>query len=93
MLTLERALRELRTLPAITRIGLVVMALGGLADVAAHLELAGHTERLHEHTASELSAHLIGFVGMVVVLLGIVLDGLRRQYVGRPAANDPRRGM
>ena len=69
------------------------MALGGLADVAAHLEAAGHIEHLHEHTASELSAHLLGFVGMVVVLLGVVLDGLRRQYVVRPAARGPRRGM
>ena len=92
MLALDRGVRELISLPVITRIGLVIMVVGGLADVAAHLEAAGHTEHLHEHTPSELSAHLIGFVGMVVVLLGILLDGLRRQYVVRQAARGPRRG-
>jgi hypothetical protein len=71
---------EFVSLPLLTRIGLVILILGGLADVAAHLEAAGHAEHFHEHTTSELSAHLIGFVGMVVILLGVVLDGVRRTY-------------
>ena len=93
MLALERGVRELISLPVITRLGLVILVVGGLADVAAHLGAVGHTEHLHEHTTSELSAHLIGFVGMVVVLLGVVLDGLRRQYVVQPTPRGPRRGM
>ena len=68
MLALESAWHEVFSLPLVTRIGLVILVLGGFADVAAHLEAAGHTEHLHEHTTSELSAHLIGFVGMVVIL-------------------------
>ena len=71
---------ELISLPLLTRVGLVILVIGGLADVVAHLEVVGHTEHLHEHTTSELSAHLIGFVGMVVILLGVLLDGVRRTY-------------
>lgn len=82
MLTVERAHAELLNLPLLTRVGLVILVVGGLADVAAHLQAAGHVDHLHEHTATagELSAHLIGFVGMVVILLGVVLDGIQRSY-------------
>jgi len=85
MLTLERARREALSLPLLTRIGFVILAAGGLADVAAHLEAAGHVGHLDEHTAGELSAHLVAFVGMVVILLGVVVDGARRT-LGRVAA-------
>jgi hypothetical protein len=83
MLALERVRQGFFALPLLTRIGLVILVVGGLADVAAHLEAAGHTEHVHEHTTSELSAHLIGFVGMVVILFGVVLDGVRRTYHSR----------
>jgi hypothetical protein len=39
---------------------------------------------------AEFQAHLIGFVGMVVVLLGVVVDGLRRTRPGRSAGNTAR---
>lgn len=83
MLTLERLREEVVSLPLLARMGLLVLVIGGLTDVAAHLEAAGRAADLHEHTTSELSAHLIGFVGMVVILLGVVLDGVRRTYRGR----------
>jgi hypothetical protein len=82
MLTLDRARTGLLSLPLITRIGLAILVLGGLADVAAHLEANAHSDHLHEHTISELSAHLIAFVGMVATLLGVVLDGARRSHFG-----------
>lgn len=82
MLALERIRTELLSLPFLVRIGLAILVVGGLADVVAHLEAAGPGDHLHEHTASELSAHLIGFAGMVVILLGVVLDGVRRTYRG-----------
>jgi hypothetical protein len=78
MLTLERIRRELLNLPMLTRIGLLILVIGGIADVVAHLEVSSHIGHTHEHPASELTAHLIGFVGMAVILLGIVLDGTRR---------------
>jgi hypothetical protein len=86
VLTLERVRTEFLSLPFLTRIGLLILVLGGLADVVAHLAAAGHAEHVHEHTASELSAHLIGFVGMVAILLGIVLDGACRTRPGRSVA-------
>lgn len=84
MLTLERVRGEFLRLPFLVHVGLAVLVLGGLADVAAHLGAAGHTDDLREPTASELSAHLVGFVGMVVILLGVVIDGVRRS-LGHPA--------
>jgi hypothetical protein len=84
MLTLDRVRAEFLSLPLLTRIGLLILVLGGFADVVAHLAAAGHPEHVHEHTASELSAHLIVFVGMVAILLGIVLDGARLTRPDRP---------
>ena len=78
MLVIERARNELLSLPLIVRLGLVILLVGGLADVVAHLGMAGHADHLHEHTSAELSAHVVGFGGMVVILLGVVTDGVRR---------------
>jgi hypothetical protein len=83
MLTLERARRQLLSLPLLVHAGLVVLALGGLADVVAHLAGAGSAAELHEHTAAEAAAHLTAFVGMVVILLGVVVDGAK-QSLRRP---------
>ena len=52
MLTLERVGRELPGLPLLARLGLVVLVLGGFADVVAHLDSAGHVGHLHEHTSA-----------------------------------------
>ena len=93
MLTLDRAGRELQRLPVLVRVGLLILLLGGVADVVAHLEAAGHAGHAHEHTDAELSAHLVGFVGMVVVLLGVVVDGARRTYPGRVAEEPSTGGM
>jgi hypothetical protein len=81
MFTIDRA-RELLTLPLLVKIGLVAMAFAGLADVVAHLEgpSDGH---LHAHSAGESAAHLAGFVSMVVILLGVVIDGVRKGRVRR----------
>ena len=93
MLTLERVRTELFSLPLLARVGLVILVLGGLADVVAHLEAVDHPGHGHEHAASELSAHLIGFVGMVVILLGVVVDGVRRAYPGYSAGDSSTGGM
>ena len=55
------------------------MAFGGLADLMAHLDSTEHVGHLHVHTSAEMSAHLIVFAGMVLIYLGIVVDGVRRQ--------------
>jgi hypothetical protein len=76
MFTIERA-RELSTLPLLVKIGLIAMAFAGLADVLAHLEAPGDGH-LHAHTASEAAAHLAGFVSMVLIFVGVVIDGVRQ---------------
>jgi hypothetical protein len=93
MLTLERIRAELLGMPLFSRIGLVILVIGGFADVVAHLEAAGHAGHPHEHTASELSAHLIGFVGMVVILLGVVADGVRRTHPGQRVGDSTKGGI
>jgi hypothetical protein len=80
MLTIDHAARSAAALPTIVRIGLVGLVLAGLADVVAHfgapaVAIAGDG---HEHTPAEHAAHLAGFVSMVLIQLGVVVDGVRR---------------
>jgi hypothetical protein len=84
MLTLESARRQFLSLPLLVHAGLVILAVGGLADVVAHLGPRGAAAELHEHTAAEFAAHLTAFLGMVVILLGVVVDGAQRS-LRRPA--------
>ncbi len=79
MLTVERLAHDAHRLPFLAKAGFATMALGGVADLLAHLEATDHVGHLHVHTSAELSAHLIVFVGMVLIYLGIVVDGARRQ--------------
>ncbi len=73
---IERVSETTRQLPLGARIGLGVMVLGIGTDLVAHLDPA-----LDSHpggaTGSELSAHLVVFVGMVLVLIGVLVDGVR----------------
>jgi hypothetical protein len=72
----ERLFPAAQPLPLGSKIGLLVLALGIGADMIAHL-----TPGLdHDHgamTGPELSAHLVVVVGMALVLIGIVVDGVR----------------
>lgn len=91
MLTLERVRWELSGLPLLARVGLVVLLLGGFADLVAHLDagsLAGHSHG----PSAELSAHAIAFMGMVLILLGVVVDGVRQTRLGR-SAGDTSKGV
>jgi hypothetical protein len=87
MLTLERLGREARSLPGLVKVGVVGLLVSGLADVIAHLEESGvavHVAgQVHQHSSTELSAHLAAFVSMVIVLAGVVLDGVRQQRARR----------
>jgi hypothetical protein len=74
------AIRRLSTmahqLPIGSQIGLAVMVLGLAADLLAHLDPALD----HNHgaiTGPQLSAHLVVFIGMALVLIGVVVDGVR----------------
>jgi hypothetical protein len=52
------------------------MVIGLAADVVAHLDPALG----HDHgavTGAQLSGHLVVFIGMALVLIGVVVDGVR----------------
>lgn len=87
MLTIETGGRSLRALPALSRVGLAVLVFGGLADLVAHLGLPAEAAHGHGFSAAEVEAHLIVLVGMVLILLGVVIDGVRRAHPGRSAGD------
>ena len=81
---IERVSETAQQLPLGSKIGFAVMVLGIAADVGAHLSPALD----HHHggaTGPELSAHLVVFVGMALVLIGVVVDGVRSGR--RPGGN------
>jgi hypothetical protein len=85
---IERVSETAQELPLGSKIGFVVMVLGIAADLVAHLDPALD----HHHggvTAPELSAHLVVFVGMALVLIGVVFDGVRS---GRRSSGDAPKG-
>lgn len=72
---IDRASETAHRLPLGSKIGLAVMVLGIVADLVAHLDSGLE----HSHggvTGAELSAHLVVFVGMALVLIGVVVDGV-----------------
>jgi hypothetical protein len=73
---IERVSRTAHQLPVGSKIGFAVMVLGIAADLVAHLD-PGLEHRHAGATGPELSAHLIVFVGMTLVLIGVVVDGVR----------------
>jgi hypothetical protein len=73
---IERVSETAHQVPLGSKLGFAVMVLGIVADVVAHLEPALD----HDHgsvAGSELSAHVIVFVGMALVLIGVLVDGVR----------------
>ena len=64
------------------RLGLAVIAFGGLADLVTHLSFADAADP-GGHTPAQLSAHAIAFAGMVLVFAGVVVDGVRQSMVRR----------
>jgi len=93
MLAIETDGRSLRALPALARVGLAVLVFGGLADVVAHLGLPAEAGRGHGFSTAEVEAHVVVFVGVVLILLGVVIDGVRRAHLGPSAAAHRKEGM
>lgn len=71
-------------IPRISAVGIVVMIIAGVADVAVHLLTGGHH---HPEAAWAHGAHLLGIAGMVLVLVGLIAFGARRS-VGRRSGPD-----
>ena len=77
-------------IPLLARIGLVVLVFGGFADLTAHVAAfgpaagtGGTADHTGGHTPDEVAAHVVVFVGMVVILLGVVVDGAKRSRLAR----------
>lgn len=60
----------------LTTAGVISIALGLVVDVTAHRLAAGHSGTAGS-AATEHLAHLVVLIGMVLVLAGVVADGLR----------------
>src|SRR5687767_12270777 len=93
MLTIEndnRLVHEAAAFPALSRIGLLLMVAAGAFDVLVHLTAQAHVG--HDGLGLEHVAHLLGVVGMVLVLAGVVTFGVRRQLrraAVKPGGLDP----
>lgn len=85
MLVIERLQRlaaDVRGMPRLVHVGLLIAAAGFALDVVIHLSPAPH----HHHVGFRLEehiAHLIGLVAMVLILAGVVADGLARRRARR----------
>ena len=88
---IRRVAHEATRIPAASKFGFVVIVLGLVADLVVHLTSSAG----HDHggaSGTMLSAHLVVFVGMMIVLLGVIFDGVRStvraeatQVQGRPS--------
>ena len=73
---IDRVSGTAQQLPLGSKLGLAVIVLGFAADLLVHLDPALD----HNHgaaTGPELSAHLVVFAGMSLVLAGVLVDGVR----------------
>jgi hypothetical protein len=74
-----RAAKTLGGIPTGSRYGLLIIGLGIVADLVAHLGPGVD----HDHgllTGPQLSAHFVVFLGMVLVLAAVVIDGVRASH-------------
>lgn len=88
---MSRLRAELRAFPALSRLGLVVIVAAGVMDVVVHL--LGSVPAHHHGFAVEHAAHLLGIVGMVLVMAGVVVHGARRKPGRRPSAATTHGGL
>ena len=69
-----------QVVPRISKLGAVVIAIGLVADVVEHGFVPHVADpRVGAFPVGEHAAHLIVLVGMVLVLVGVVADGIRSQ--------------
>ena len=81
MLVIEagtRLARDVRELPSVTVVGFGVIALAGVMEVLLYLAAGAMAGHLHGGFAPEKGAHLLGIIGMVLVLAGVIRDAVRR---------------
>jgi hypothetical protein len=92
MLTIERGEARSSRLPLSARIGVAVLVFGILEDLVAH-SIGSPATPDAGHTGAELMGHFIVFVGMVLILAGIVIDGARQAVARRRSARHSSKGV
>jgi len=92
MLIIERLRRDAKAVPLVVRVGVVALVLSGLADIVLHAVTPEVVGAVDHHTPAELAAHFAGFVSMVVILLGVVIDGARRSSTRRAVSRRQPKG-
>jgi hypothetical protein len=94
MLAIEAVGRTVVRLPVLVRVGLVGLLVAGVADVVVHLGVDGaSTASTASSAAGETWAHTATLVSMVVVFLGVVIDGVRQGRARRPSTGRPLQGV
>jgi hypothetical protein len=81
-------------IPGLAKAGALVMALGLLLDIVQHTVVDHHHEAVvGAFPVGEHLAHLVVLIGMVLVLVGIVADGVRTQRRQRRHERSVRRAL
>jgi hypothetical protein len=76
--------RSRRTVPRLAKLGAATLAFGVVFDLSEH-SLAPETVVAAGFSPGEHAAHLVVLIGMVVILLGVIADGVRASdRNGRP---------
>lgn len=75
-----RAAKTVGEIPTGSRFGLLIIGLGIVADLIAHLS-PGLDHNRGPITGPQLSAHFVVFLGMVLVLVSVVIDGVRASHL------------
>jgi hypothetical protein len=78
-----------RPLPAIAKAGLLTMGFGFLFDLVEHTLVFRSTTSGAAFPLEEHAAHLIVVVGMVLILIGIVRDGIRQARLHQSRLHQP----
>ena len=92
MLIIERLWRDAKAVPLVVKIGVIALIASGVADIVLHAitpQIAGHDV----HTPAELAAHFAGTVSMVVILIGVVIDGAVRSSTRRRHGDGYNKGV
>lgn len=76
---------DLRHMPRLMKVGLLLMGLAGVVDVVVHVAAGAHAA--HGGFAIEHGAHLLAIAAMALVVAGVVIHGARRQLRQRAVAH------
>jgi hypothetical protein len=70
--------------PALAKLGAATIAFGLLDDLVEHSMGAAGSTGTDGFAAGEHLAHLVVLIGMVMVLAGVIVDGVRHSGRSRP---------